>query len=83
MQQKNLDVALSDWMTQKGYDQEQINNMITALKGVQPAVPTAKIEAGIEPVGIQGYTPSTGAQIGSAATGVAGLLSAAKDLGWL
>jgi hypothetical protein len=83
LQQKNLDVALSDWMTQKGYDQQQINAMLETLKGVKPAVPTAETTAGIEPVGIQGYTPSTGAQIGSAATGVAGLLSAAKDLGWL
>jgi hypothetical protein len=36
MNQKNRDVAVADFLKEQGYPQEQVNNMVAALKGVWP-----------------------------------------------
>lgn len=77
--QKNIDTAYSDFLAQKGYPQEQINNMLAALKGTAASIPTATQEYGIVPTGQAAeYKPSTAATIGGALTGGAALL---KELG--
>lgn len=77
--QKNLDLAYQDFLQQKGYSQEQINNMLQTLKGVQGAVPTATQEEGLVPTGQQAqYQPSTAETIAGTLTGLAGLLNVFK-----
>lgn len=77
--QKNLDLAYSDFLRQQGYNQEQINNALATFKGVAPGVPTGATEAGIVPLNYQQeYKPSTAATIGSALTGLGGVLADAK-----
>lgn len=77
--QKNLDVAYQDFLAQRGFNQEQINNMLNTLKGVQGAVPTATTENGIVPLNYQQqYAPSTAATI---AGSVGAIASTLKDLG--
>lgn len=73
--QKNLDVAYSDFLAQKGYNQEQINSMLATLKGISPMVPTASQEVGIKPTGQAAtYKPSTAATIAGALSAGAGIL---------
>lgn len=77
--QKNLDAAYADFLAQRGYPQEQINNMVSTLKNVQGAVPTATTENGIVPLNYQQqYAPSTAATI---AGSVGAIASTLKDLG--
>lgn len=80
--QRNLDVAREEFLRQQGYPQEQINNMINAFKGVASGIPTATQEQGLVPSSVrQEYPASTGAQIGSALTGAAGVLKELKSAG--
>lgn len=80
--QKNLDVAYGDFLRQQGYPQEQINNMVNALKGVATGVPSATQEYGISPSGVkQEYPASTASQIGGALTGAAGIIADLKKAG--
>ena len=46
--QRNLDVAYEDFMRQQAYPQQQIQNMVASLQGVQPAVPQAASKVGTE-----------------------------------
>lgn len=73
LNQKNLDVALADWMAQKGYPQEQIDKQLATYRGVLPGVPTSTSEEGIVPNAVP--TTSTGQDIASGLTAAAGLLS--------
>jgi hypothetical protein len=78
MDQKNLDIRLADWMKQQGFDQDQIDKQMAALKGVSGAVPTAVQKVGIEPLGTQ---PASGlASAGSALTGLAGIVGDLRDM---
>jgi hypothetical protein len=80
--QKNIDTAYQDFLAQKGYTQEQINNMLSTFKGVQGAVPAATQEYGIQPANVATqYAPSTAATIAGALTGGADLLSKLKSTG--
>lgn len=76
--QKNLDVAYGDFLRQQGWSQEQINNALNTLKGVQGAVPTAQTEQGLVPSGREAqYAPSDfNTAIGAIGTGA----SIIKDL---
>ena len=74
--QKSLDTAYQDFLRQQGYPQEQINNMLTTMKAVQGALPSATTKEGIEAT--NPVQPSTAATIGGALTGGAALLSALK-----
>lgn len=78
--QKNIDVAMSDFLTQKGYPQAQIDAMLKTLGGVGAAgaVPKSVNESGVEPMQNQGYAPSGLSQIGSAATGIAAIANLFK-----
>lgn len=81
LNQQNLNVAYEDFLRQKGYPQEQINNMLATFKGASVGVPAGAQEVGLVPKGYQeDYEPSTAAQIIGGLSGVAGV---AKDLGWL
>lgn len=73
--QKNIDTAMADFLTQKGYPQSQIDAMLKTLQGVGAAgaVPKSVNVSGVEPMQNQGYTPSGLSQIGSAATGIAAI----------
>jgi len=74
--QSNLDAAYKDFLLQQGYPQEQINNMMTTFRGVQPGVPAGSQEFGIVPLGFQEQLrPSTGESIGSFLAAVAGTLA--------
>jgi len=65
LNQKNLDVAYSDFLKQQGYPQEQIDAALKTLQGVSGAVPKATTTEGIAPLGYQPETgPSTGETIG-------------------
>lgn len=76
LNQQNLDVAYGDFLRQQGYPQEQINNMLNTLKGLQGAVPTATQQEGIVPSGQPAqYAPSTAATIGGILAGIGGILS--------
>lgn len=75
LEQENLDVAYGDFLRQQGYPQEQINSMLSTLKGVQGAVPTMTKQEGIQPSGQQAqYAPSTASTIAGSLLGLAGLL---------
>ena len=79
LNQQNLDVAYQDFLRQQGYPQTQINAGLGTLGGIASAVPTAKVEEGIVPLGYQPeQAPSTAASIGSTLTALAGLLSSNK-----
>jgi hypothetical protein len=78
---ENLDVALSDWMAEKGYPQEQITNALATLKGVYPAMPTRTSTEGIEPVSPV-PTTSTAQDISSTLTTAAAAYKWAKENGW-
>jgi len=81
--QKNLDVAYADFLRQQGYPQEQVNNMVAALKGVATAVPTATKEYGISPSSVkQEYPASTASNIASGLSGGAALIKELKDAGF-
>jgi hypothetical protein len=60
-------------MAQKGYPQEQINAALGTFKEAKVGTPTTSNESGVTPVANQGYQPSGLSQLGSAATGIAGL----------
>jgi hypothetical protein len=72
--QRNLDIARSDFLERQAYPQQQIDAMTKTMQGVAGGVPTASREYGIQPAGFQPLAPSTAAQIGSVATGVAGVV---------
>ena len=75
-------MAYGDFLRQQGYPQEQINNMVNALKGVATGVPSATQEYGISPSGVkQEYPASTASQIGGALTGAAGIIADLKKAG--
>lgn len=76
--QKNLDVALADWLRQQGYPQEQIDNAVKTLVGIKGAVPTATTEEGIVPLGYQPEDTSTLSTILGGITGAAGILTDKK-----
>ncbi len=76
--QKNLDVAYSDFLRQQGYEQEQINNMLKTFQGAASGVPSANIEYGVSPSGVQQQYSSTGKDIASALTAAAGIVGSLK-----
>lgn len=75
--QKNLDVGYQDFLAQRGYTQDQINNMMNAIKGIVTAVPTSVSKTGIEPTGVT--PPSTAATIGGGLLTAASLLDKLKS----
>lgn len=82
LNQKNLDLAYADFLRQQGYPQEQINAALGTFRGIAGAVPTATMEEGIVPSGVQPeYKPSTAATVGGVLSGIGGLLAGAKDAG--
>lgn len=75
LNQQNLDVGYGDFLRQQGYPQEQINAMLSTLKGVQGAVPTMTQQEGIQPTGQPAqYAPSTASTIAGGLLGLAGIL---------
>lgn len=72
--QRNLDIARSDFLERQAYPQQQIDAMTKTMQGVAPGVGTKTTEYGIQPAGFQPLAPSTAAQIGSVATGAAGVI---------
>jgi hypothetical protein len=78
--QKNLDVAYGDFLRQQGYPQEQINNMMAAFKGVATGVPQADTTYGISPSGVKQEYTSTGQDIASTLSAVAGLVGKIKGI---
>lgn len=74
--QKNLDTAYQDFMAQQKHAQDQVSAQIAALQGVKGAIPTGTLSQG--DVVPSAYQPSGLAQIGSTATGIAGLLDLLK-----
>lgn len=76
LNQKNLDVAYQDFLNQQKYAQDQINAQTSTMQGIKSAVPTATLTQGDTVP--SAYQPSGLAQIGSTATGIAGIL---KELG--
>lgn len=79
MAQKNIDTALADWAAQKGYNQEQVNNMLATFKGLGVNIPQNTSTVGIEPTGQ--YNPSTAETIGGTLTGGAALIGALQKAG--
>ena len=80
--QRNLDVAYADFLRQQGYEQEQINNLLSTFKGVATGVPSATQEYGISPSSVkQEYPATTASQIGGALTGAAGIIADLKKAG--
>ena len=71
--QKNLDFARAEWERQQAYPQEQLTAMQGALQGVSGAVPKTVNEYGITPNAVP--TTTTGQDIGSALTGLGGLVT--------
>ena len=63
LNQQNLDVAYKDFQQQQAYPQQQQQNLIAALQGVNPAVEKGALTTGTEVPGA--YQPSTLAQIAS------------------
>ncbi|CAB4144007.1 hypothetical protein UFOVP468_4 [uncultured Caudovirales phage] len=61
LNQQNLDVAYKDFQQQQAYPQQQQQNLIAALAGVNPAVEKGALTSGTEVPGA--YQPSTFAQI--------------------
>ena len=84
MDQRNLDVALADWLKEQGYPQEQIDATLKTLGavGASGAVPKAQTEVGIQPTSYpQEYANSplrTG--LSTVSTGL-GIYKDAKDAG--
>lgn len=60
--QKNMDLALSDWNTQKNYDWTNLDRVNSSVRGLQ--LPTATYAQSTGPA--SSYTPSPLMQIGSA-----------------
>ena len=75
-QQKNLDTAYQDFLTQRGYTQDQINWMAGLAK--QLPTDTTTTSAGTAPG--TAFQPSGLSQLGSIATGAAGLFKAIPGL---
>jgi hypothetical protein len=77
--QQNLDVAYADFLRQQGYPQEQVNNMVNALKGVAGAVPQVETTYGISPYNVDTTKSSTtAANIAAAAAAAAGIIGGKK-----
>jgi hypothetical protein len=72
MDQQNYDVAYQDFLKQQAYPQQQQQNLIAAMQGVQPGVEKGALTTGTEVPGA--YQPSTLAQIAS-------VFAAAKGMG--
>lgn len=79
MNQKNLDVAYADYLTEQGYPQEQIDKALATFKGIFSGVPTSTSEEGIVPNAVP--TTSTGQDIGSGLLAGAGFLKKLQELG--
>lgn len=77
-QQKNLDTAYQDFLTQRGYPQEMINWM-ASLPGQLPT-PRYTQTAGSAPGTT--FQPSGLSQLGSLATGAAGVLKGLGGVDW-
>jgi hypothetical protein len=76
LNQQNLDVAYSDFLRQQGYPQAQIDAALKTFQGIAPAVPQARTEEGIAPLGYQPeYGPGTAATVAGGLTALSGLLS--------
>ena len=61
-QQRGLDVAYQDFLNQQNWPQQQINNMSTTLRGLNPAaIPTTQTTAG----STTQFSPSPLSQIAS------------------
>lgn len=62
--QKNLDFAREEWEREQAFPQQQVNSLMGALQGVQPAVPQGATKVGTEVPGA--YSPSLLSTIGQA-----------------
>lgn len=77
LNQQNLDVAYQDFLRQQGYPQAQIDAALKTFSGIQNAVPLAKVEEGIAPLGYQpDYGPGTAASITGGLTALSSLFAA-------
>ena len=84
MNQKNIDVAVADFLKEQGYPAEKIAELLKTLTGVGEtgAVPKTTTEEGIEPLSYNpGFEPSTAANIGGALTGGASVIKALDEAG--
>jgi len=77
--QQNLDVAMKDFLAQRGYPQEQITAAMAAINNISKTVPTSERESGITPVANQGYAPSGLSQTGSVLSGTGSILAAINE----
>lgn len=77
-QQGNLDMAYQDFLAQRGYPQDQINWMAGLAK--QLPTPSYTQTAGSAPGTT--FQPSGLSQLGSLATGAAGVLKAGQGIDW-
>ena len=76
LNQTNLDTAYADFLKQKGYPQEQINNMVATMGAVGAKLPTSSTQQGIGPSGVAAqYQPGTLQTIAGALGIGAGALS--------
>jgi hypothetical protein len=81
LNQQNLDAARADFLAQRGYTQDQINNALATFKGVYSGVPSSTSQEGIVPNAVP--TTSTAQNIGSGLALGAGALSALQQAGLL
>lgn len=72
LDQKNLDQAYADFQAQKAYPQTQINNEVSTLGGVAPAVPKGTLQ--------EGYGPANTTAAPTTLQGLASLLGALGNL---
>ena len=75
--QKSLDLAYNDFQQQRDYPKEQLGWLTQLLSGNPASAATARTTTGPG----NNFQPSTAATLGSAATGIAGLLQAFKGMG--
>ena len=80
LNQQNLDVAYQDFLAQRDYKQNQLNNSLNTFKGVATGIPQTQTEQGIVPNGDTSQPASTGSTIASGLAGAAGLLSLIKGI---
>lgn len=78
MGQKNLDVALAEWMKQQGYPQEQIDKQLETFKAVSGGIPSAETQYGISPAGVENKSTSTAADIAALITAGAAVIGKDK-----
>lgn len=73
LNQKNLDLAVSDFERQRNWPQENLNATTQTLAALAPSMPQATNSAGVQPLGQQQFAPSGLQQVGGVLTGLAGL----------